>query len=98
VAAGNTLYIDRTYSFVTVPGEIVEPLRSALPSTIDNSFAQSDPTTVAFGFTIDEPYSVYFGFFVSRTYGLLALIDPLWLWPILQDGVTFQNGIDTTCP
>jgi len=78
-----------------ISGEIVEPLRGALPNAIDASVAVNDPTTREYGLTIPEPYNVYSGFFVWRAYGLVALIDPLWVWPLLQDGIT---GIETQCP
>ena len=85
-----------------ISGAVGGIVRNSLPTPIATSFAQIDPRTREFG--LDpiaagvDLYQIYFEFFNQTAYGLVELIDPLWLWPLLQDGATFANGIDLQCP
>jgi len=50
---------------------------------------------------VDIYYAIYesyrSGTLRTTSYGLIELIDPITLWPILQDA-TYSNPIDFTCP
>jgi len=95
--ATGTPHLDISAYYIS--GEITPPIRASLPIPIATNVGTVNPITSQYGLTLPEPYSVYFGFFKNRAvYGPVALIDPLWLWPIIQDGATFQNGIDMICP